>query len=230
MIWQLHWWFSNKYFNVRSMLFYSVKAIGIHHQHHKAINMKFVRFTKIICVRNSWCIVRTLNALMHALNALMHALMMHHDARVDDASWCTRWWCIMMHALMHALIHALMHAWMRMRCSLRGCACDDDASWCTRWWCIMMHALMHALMHAWMRMRCSLREYACDAACVNAHAMQFAWFAKSAKSAKPSLLNPNDHCRFQMIMLVETWFKSANQLIINSGINSLDLADEIFCW
>jgi len=30
--------------------------------------------------------VRTLNALMHALNALMHALMMHHDARVDDAS------------------------------------------------------------------------------------------------------------------------------------------------
>jgi len=30
--------------------------------------------------------MRTLNALMHALNALMYALMMHHDARVDDAS------------------------------------------------------------------------------------------------------------------------------------------------
>jgi len=30
-------------------------------------------------------------------------------------------------------------------------------------------------------------------------------------------------------MLVKTWFKSANQLIANSGIISLDLADEIFC-
>jgi len=119
--------------------------------------------------------------------------------------------------------------------------------WCMRWWCIMMHALMHALMHAWMRMRCSLREYACDTACVNAHTMQFAWmrmrcslrrcacdavcvFVKSVKSAKPSLFDPNDHCRFQMIMLAKTWFKSASQLIASSGINSLDLVDEIFCW
>jgi len=30
-------------------------------------------------------------------------------------------------------------------------------------------------------------------------------------------------------MLVETWFKSISQLIISSGINSLDLTDEIFC-
>jgi len=149
-----------------------------------------VRFTKIICVRNSWCIVRT-------LNALMHALMMHHDARVDDASWCTRWWCIM------------MHAWMRMRCSLRGCACDAA--------CVNAHAMQPA----WMRMRCSLRECAYDAVCV---------FIKSAKSAKPSLPDPNDHYRFQIIMLAETWFKSASQLIASSGINSLDLADEIFCW
>jgi len=71
-----------------------------------------------------------------------------------------------------------------------------------------------------MRMRCSLRECAYDAVCV---------FAKSVKSIKPLLPNPNNHCRFQMIMLVETWFKSANQLIVNSGINSLNLADEIFC-
>jgi len=71
-----------------------------------------------------------------------------------------------------------------------------------------------------MRMRYSLRECAYDAVCV---------FAKSAKSAKPLLPDPNDHCRFQIIMLVETWFKSASQLIVNSGINSLDLADEIFC-
>jgi len=69
-------------------------------------------------------------------------------------------------------------------------------------------------------MRCSLRGCACDAVCV---------FAKSAKPAKPLLPNPNNHYRFQMIMLAETWFKSANQLIANSGINSLDLADEIFC-
>jgi len=78
----------------------------------------------------------------------------------------------------------------------------------------------HAMQPAWMRMRCNLRECACDAVCV---------FAKSAKSAKPSLPDPNDHCRFQMIMLAGTWFKSASQLIANSGINSLDLADEIFC-
>jgi len=187
------------------MLFYSVKAIGIHHQYHEVINMKFVRFTKIICVRNNWCIVRTLNALMHALNALMHALMMHHDARVDDASWYTRWWCIMIHALMHAL----MHAWMRMRCSLRGYACDA------------VYVNTHAMQSAWMRIRCSLRECACDAVCV---------FAKSIKSAKPLLLNPNDYYRFQMIILTGIWFKSANQLIANSGINSLDLANEIFCW
>jgi len=71
-----------------------------------------------------------------------------------------------------------------------------------------------------MRMQCSLRKYACDAVCV---------FTKSAKSAKPSLPNPNDYCRFQMIMLAGTWFKSVSQLIASSGINSLDLADEIFC-
>jgi len=69
-------------------------------------------------------------------------------------------------------------------------------------------------------MQCSLRKCACDAVYV---------FAKSTKSVKPSLLNPNDHYRFQMIMLAKTGFKSANQLIINSGINSLNLADEIFC-
>jgi len=96
-------------------------------------------------------------------------------------------------------------------------------------------------------MRCSLREYACDAVCVNTYAIQFAWmrircslrecacniiyvFVKSTKSIKPSLFNPNDHCRFQIIMLIKTWFKSANQLIINSGINSLDLVNKIFCW
>jgi len=66
-------------------------------------------------------------------------------------------------------------------------------------------------------MRCSLREYACDAVYV------------FAKSAKPSLPNPNNHCRFQIIILVETWFKLISQLIASSGINSLDLADEIFC-
>jgi len=76
------------------------------------------------------------------------------------------------------------------------------------------------MQFAWMRIRCSLRECAYDAVCV---------FAKSAKSAKPSLPNLNDHYRFQMIMLVRTWFKSTSQLIANSGINSLDLADEIFC-
>jgi len=69
-------------------------------------------------------------------------------------------------------------------------------------------------------MRYSLRECAYDAVCV---------FTKSVKPAKPSLPDPNNHYRFQMIMLAGTWFKSANQLIINSGINSLDLADEIFC-
>jgi len=76
------------------------------------------------------------------------------------------------------------------------------------------------MQSAWMRMRCSLRECACDAVCV---------FAKSVKSAKSSLPDPNDHCRFQMIMLAKTWFKSANQLIVSSGIILLDLADEIFC-
>jgi len=54
-------------------------------------------------------------------------------------------------------------------------------------------------------------------------------FAKSAKPAKPSLPNPNDYYRFQTIMLAGTWFKSASQLITNSGINSLDLADKNFC-
>jgi len=78
----------------------------------------------------------------------------------------------------------------------------------------------HAMQPAWMRMRCSLRECACDAVCV---------FAKSAKPAKPLLPDSNDYCRFQMIMLAEIWSKSASQLIASSGINSLDLADEIFC-
>jgi len=71
-----------------------------------------------------------------------------------------------------------------------------------------------------MRMRYSLRECAYNAVCV---------FAKSAKSVKPLLSNPNDHCRFQIIMLVKTWFKLVSQLIASSGINSLDLTDEIFC-
>jgi len=30
-------------------------------------------------------------------------------------------------------------------------------------------------------------------------------------------------------MLVETWFKLVNQLIVNSEIISLNLVDEIFC-
>jgi len=54
-------------------------------------------------------------------------------------------------------------------------------------------------------------------------------FAKSAKPVKPSLPDPNDYYRFQIIMLAGTWFKSISQLIASSGINSLDLADEIFC-
>jgi len=54
-------------------------------------------------------------------------------------------------------------------------------------------------------------------------------FAKSVKPAKPLLPNPNDYCRFQMIMLAGTWFKSANQLTASSGIILLDLADKIFC-
>jgi len=53
-------------------------------------------------------------------------------------------------------------------------------------------------------------------------------FAKSVKPAKPSLPNPNDHYRFQMIMLTETWFKLTNQLTASSGIISLDLANEFF--
>jgi len=124
---------------------------------------------------------------------MMHALMMHHDARVD--------------ARVNA--YAMQSTWIRMRCSLRGCACDAA--------CVDAHAMQPA----WIRMRCSLRGCACDAVCV---------FAKSAKPAKPSLPDPNDHCRFQMIMLAGTWFKSASQLIASSGINSLDLANEIFCW
>jgi len=100
---------------------------------------------------------------------------------------------------------------MRMRCSLREYACDAA------------YVNAHAMQLTWMRMRCSLRECACDAVCV------FAKSAKPAKPAKPSLPNPNDHCRFQMIMLAGTWFKSASQLIANSGIISLDLIDEFFC-
>jgi len=114
--------------------------------------------------------------------------------------------------------HVMQSAWMRMRCSLRECACDAA--------CVNAHTMQSA----WIRMRCSLRECACDAVCVNAHTMQFAWFAKSVKPAKPLLPNLNDYCRFQIIMLAKTWFKSVNQLIASSGINSLDLTDEIFCW
>jgi len=137
-----------------------------------------VRFTKIICVRNSWCIVRTLNALMHALNALMHALMMHYDAYVDDVSWCTRWWYIMMHALMYAL----MHAWMRMRCSLRGCVCDA------------VYVNAHAMQPTWMRMRCSLRKCACDAVYVNTHTMQFAYLLNQLNQL-------NYYCLIQIIII-----------------------------
>jgi len=71
-----------------------------------------------------------------------------------------------------------------------------------------------------MRIRCSLRECAYNAVCV---------FTKSIKSIKPLLPDPNDYYRFQMIMLVEIWFKSINQLIVSSEIISLDLIDEIFC-
>jgi len=71
-----------------------------------------------------------------------------------------------------------------------------------------------------MRMRCRLRGCAYDAVCV---------FAKSAKPTKSSLPDPNNHYRFQIIMLAGTWSKSASQLIASSGIISLDLADEIFC-
>jgi len=104
--------------------------------------------------------------------------------------------------------YAMQFTWMRMRCSLRECACDAA--------CVNAHTMQSASM----RIRCSLRKYACDAVCV---------FAKSAKPAKPSLFNSNDHYRFQMIMLAGTWFKSVSQLIASSRINSLDLADEIFC-
>jgi len=185
--------------------------------------MKFVRFTKIICVRNSWCIMRILNALMHALNALMHALMMHHNIRVDDALWYTRWctrWCTREYAYnaVYVNTHAMQSAWMRMRCSLRECVYDA----------VCVNA--YAMQSAWMRMRYSLREYVCDAACVNTHTMQFTWFIKSVKSTKPLLPNLNNHCRFQIIMLAKTWFKSINQLIVSSGINSFDLTDKIFCW
>jgi len=95
-----------------------------------------------------------------------------------------------------------------MRYSLRGYACDA------------VYVNAHAMQPAWMRMRCSLRECVYDAVCV---------FTKSAKPAKPSLPDPNDHYRFQMIMLAGTWSKSASQLTASSGIISLDLADEIFC-
>jgi len=43
---------------------------------------------------------------------MMHALMMHHDARVNAR----------VDARVNA--HAMQSAWMRMRCSLRECACD----------------------------------------------------------------------------------------------------------
>jgi len=127
--------------------------------------MKFVRFTKIIYVRNSWCIVRTLNALI-----------MHHNARVD--------------------------AYVDVRVNAR----------------VDARVNAHTMQFAWMRMRCSLRKYACDAVYI------------FTKSIKPSLPNPNDYYRFQMIILTETWFKSINQLWASSEIISLDLIDEIFCW
>jgi len=156
-----------------------------------------VRFTKIICVRNSWCIVRNSWCIIRTLNALMHTLMMHHDVRVDAR----------VDARVNA--HAMQFAWIRMRCSLRECACDA----------VCVNA--YAIQLAWIRMRCSLRKYACDAVCI---------FAKSVKSTKSSLFDLNDYCRFQIIMLVKIWFKSISQLIVSSGINSLDLTDEIFCW
>jgi len=61
-----------------------------------------------------------------------------------------------------------------------------------------------------MRMRCSLRECVYDAVYV---------FVKLVKSAKPSLPNPNNHYRFQMIILVGAWFKSISQLIITVSKN-----------
>jgi len=47
---------------------------------------------------------------------MMHALMMHHDARVNA--------------------HAMQFTWMRMRCSLRECACDAA--------CVNAHAMQFA--------------------------------------------------------------------------------------
>jgi len=71
-----------------------------------------------------------------------------------------------------------------------------------------------------MRIQYNLRECVYNVVCV---------FAKSVKSVKPLLFNSNNYYRFQMIILIKTWFKSVSQLIINSGIISLDLTDEIFC-
>jgi len=76
------------------------------------------------------------------------------------------------------------------------------------------------MQFTWMRIQCSLRKYACDAVYV---------FVKLVKLIKSSLLDSNNHYRFQMIILVKTWFKSTNQLIVSSGIISLDLTAEIFC-
>jgi len=106
--------------------------------------------------------------------------------------------------------------------------------------CVDARVNAHAMQFTCMRMRRSLRRCAYDAACVNAHTMQFACLLNQLNhhcliqmiivGSKWSLSVPNDHCRFQMIMLAKTWFKSASQLIVSSGIISLDLADEIFCW
>jgi len=43
---------------------------------------------------------------------MMHALMIYYDARVD----------VRVDARVNA--YAMQPAWMRMRCSLRECACD----------------------------------------------------------------------------------------------------------
>jgi len=122
-----------------------------------------------------------------------------------------------LNALMHALMmhhdvrvdarvnarvnaHAMQFTWIRMQCSLRKCACNAV--------CVNAYAMQFACL----RMRCSLRKCACDTVYM---------FAKLAKSAKPSLPNSNDYYRFQMIILIETWFKSINQLIVSLEIISL---------
>jgi len=59
---------------------------------------------------------------------MMHALMMHHDARVDAR----------VNARVDARVnaHAMQFTWIRMRCSLRECACDAA--------CVDAHAMQPA--------------------------------------------------------------------------------------